>query len=829
MFKKATSRQLLSVASLFILVWHAAIGQEYWNGQIYSPVELPVRKIEKVKDSNVLGKTDGQVLIYDVHTKNLRYPEKLSYPQIQSTEYFAGVQGSNPSQSFDSPLEKSFSHLQPVDDALLSPWQQQVKIFVTAANNQRFTCSGTLIDATHVLTAGHCVYSKRKGGWVQEIEVVPAYQDGKAPFGSAKMEEIFSWSEWINKQNYNFDLAVIKIDQPLGAITGWLAYGYESYILFYKKNEFNNPGYPATAPYNGKQLYNWRGNFDFNYGEHLLYVKNKAHAGQSGSGAFHFTSNSEPTVMTVLSHGTSGTNPYTGQVRINKQKFDEIFSYLKKNKSQKLDLQPLFLKTSTDQYFSDKNFNSFSFVLYNHSIKNYQGNLKVALDLMNGDEVNTLGIKELSNFELKQQSSQFVDLQELDWSWPDELKSGKYFLRIRLLIEDDNLENNISSQNDQKQITFNRKENPFFFQVVVEKEDLSPSGGTLELDIKTTPQQNWALTSLASWINLGTVSGSGSQKVIIFIDKNPSNSSRNGQIIAQTSEQTLELSFYQPGSATIDQIVLSRGWNLISIDVDPVDPAIEKIVKSLKSNNLVQINALDKGKYLSYDPTKPSSKNTLKLLVAGTGFWIKVKEEDVLKIEGTPALDAGPPSELPPGRNLIGYIPKEPQLPQDYFKNLIDNQQLKYVIAYKNGQSIRFDPLAPQNSSLKRIENGYGYWVEIDTKASLKVMPIDENEAILADQHTSFNRDLWLTKDVEILQIPSEKNFNVNIKKGQQGTLLLMITDLNGRILKTQQVQLSGHSSYSSLVNYSQFIENTLVMSVLINGQFLGSRVYLND
>ena len=46
--------------------------------------------------------------------------------------------------------------------------------------------------------------------------VVPAYDEGLEPFGRAAAAQLHSWSGWTSSEDYDWDVAVIDLDWPIG-------------------------------------------------------------------------------------------------------------------------------------------------------------------------------------------------------------------------------------------------------------------------------------------------------------------------------------------------------------------------------------------------------------------------------------------------------------------------------------------------------------------------------------------------------------------------------------------------------------------------------------
>ncbi|MFG2290062.1 trypsin-like serine peptidase [Streptomyces sp. NPDC048595] len=149
-------------------------------------------------------------------------------------------------------------------------------------------CSGTVIqDPAHpgksnlVWTAGHCVHSGKRGGWMRNIVFVPSYNDNGAPMGQVGnlpaqqvtpygrfwADWITTSGEWINmgsEESGNggsaYDFAVLHVKPENGggkslqetvgvAIPVWFNAPSGAGVNFVRA-----VGYPAAPPYDGAQM-----------------------------------------------------------------------------------------------------------------------------------------------------------------------------------------------------------------------------------------------------------------------------------------------------------------------------------------------------------------------------------------------------------------------------------------------------------------------------------------------------------------------------------------------------------------------------------------------
>ncbi|RMG31729.1 MAG: PKD domain-containing protein [Bacteroidetes bacterium] len=182
------------------------------------------------------------------------------------------------------------------------------------------------------------------------------------------------------------------------------------------------------------------------------------------------------------------------------------------------------------------------------------------------------------------------------------------------------------------------------------------------------------------------------------------------------SDTETKTAYIQVSRFQTDVVNLKAGWNLISIDVAPEDSSIEQVFSGLKPNNLEFVTGFEGGA-IFYDPNGLPFLNTLTHLTRGFGYWVRVKEADVLQVEGVP-LDAGYKKDLDENWNLVAYLPAESSSPTAHFASLIASDNLEYVTGFDGG-AIFYDPNGlPFLNTLQLLSNGFGYWVKVKRAVS---------------------------------------------------------------------------------------------------------------
>ena len=141
-------------------------------------------------------------------------------------------------------------------DSILSyPYNTIGYFTVTYPNNGSFRCTGTLVSAYVVLTAGHCVHNNSRGGWVTAVRFYPAQYISTLgnltrPYGSntalANLKTTQNWTEISGPdefavRDYRYDYAAIQFSQAFTHTSTFMPVVYGSTI-----GTANNAGYPGN-------------------------------------------------------------------------------------------------------------------------------------------------------------------------------------------------------------------------------------------------------------------------------------------------------------------------------------------------------------------------------------------------------------------------------------------------------------------------------------------------------------------------------------------------------------------------------------------------------
>jgi V8-like Glu-specific endopeptidase len=249
------------------------------------------------------------------------------------------------------------------------PYTPTVKLFSHWPSGEVTTCSGMLVQALTLVTAGQCVYTHQAdlcpagedSCWVDDLETVPAYADGEDPFGKSGYETILTWTAWTEAENSAYDLAAVQLRYPIGASLGWLGVGFAADDSFFLNNDFSSTSYPLAAPFNGETMAEWTGHFSGVQAD-LLNLNTTGDSGQVGAGFY----GDDGIVYGILSNPDAGGE--TAITRITYEKFAAIREFIELGLPKaELDLAVFDVHAGPLWNFPGQFLNHLDFYAQNHS------------------------------------------------------------------------------------------------------------------------------------------------------------------------------------------------------------------------------------------------------------------------------------------------------------------------------------------------------------------------------------------------------------------------------------------------------------------------------
>jgi V8-like Glu-specific endopeptidase len=192
---------------------------------------------------------------------------------------------------------------QPVGDTTQFPWSSIGLLEATWRKPDRIivsTATGTLIGNRIVLTGGHCVYDP-EDGWADEVLFIPGRNGPHEPFGRAYSTRSISQRAWVEHGDNRYDLAMIVLDQPLGAQAGYMPIAVESEAFFTNRN-LNTAGYPGEIMPGDVQFHAF--GVALGAGDGLIRHVLDSEPGQSGSALWYYEPQSQERRLVGVLTGT---------------------------------------------------------------------------------------------------------------------------------------------------------------------------------------------------------------------------------------------------------------------------------------------------------------------------------------------------------------------------------------------------------------------------------------------------------------------------------------------------------------------------------------------
>ncbi len=342
-------------------------GQQPFNTDLYVPI--PLQPFTPPKDT---AYKENKLVVFNMLEKRFETVHIGNYSNNLHNNY-SPSSNEQPNEFIKSGENQDygFTDLAPADQLAEFPnypMSAIVKLFLTffnPTNNQNSfgTCSGVVVAPGFIITGGHCVKSKFDSSYVVECTVVPAYNLGSQPFGFTTTTNWYTFTQWTENGNLDYDIAIMSLSSPIGNTTGWIDLAYNSDTSFYTSpsNAFYSFGYPGYDPLGnpvfeeGERMYYMNGYMDFWLSPNRVCHNNIGYSGQSGSGLFHQDTSNNRQVLGVLSGGNLFPPYYTCHCRMDSSMlnyFNSIISPVSKIETEHLTKQILVYPNPSNGIFN---------------------------------------------------------------------------------------------------------------------------------------------------------------------------------------------------------------------------------------------------------------------------------------------------------------------------------------------------------------------------------------------------------------------------------------------------------------------------------------------
>lgn len=218
-----------------------------------------------------------------------------------------------------------------VSDPTAFPYSTAVKLYLTWGEDV-WVCSGTLIAAATVLTAGHCMYDAIDGkGWVDSIEVVPGLDGEERPYDSAWGVTFTTYHAWTDDADFAGDMGFVSLDRSVGLHAGYLDREYDDDASYYTGTSLNMNSYPAASWGDGLTQYHA---YDavIDTDDDIVYHELDTTGGTSGGGLYRYDKSSGARYLRANNSfetvDGSGTPIYNGGVRFSAQRWADLSAFI---------------------------------------------------------------------------------------------------------------------------------------------------------------------------------------------------------------------------------------------------------------------------------------------------------------------------------------------------------------------------------------------------------------------------------------------------------------------------------------------------------------------
>ena len=347
-------------------------------------------------------------------------------PETASTPAFNGI------PEFFNLNDKGLKSLDFIGKITENPGFPEEAVVYTKNLTKNDLTSATMINSAFALASGNEYRSVAQSPGLIHIASFNFIKN-ETDYEHAFATDIYFFGS--DTTDFANNLALIKLNRPLGVFTGWMGYGYHTDDDFYKETSFFITHLDLND--NVYELHKYAAKADIVYNDNFLFAPRQI---LTNGAPYYRESGAAHGILTHLAWTTDFSKYWNGATRITKEKYNIISSAISNDLPDQFDLLPLKLNMEPYKVTTGEKLEKLSFYLHNYSEATFSGQIKLHVYLSKDKSIDSTDIRLVSyTMDTQMEPLKFFNIgPSVPPEIPYTIESGKYYAGV--IIENSDAE-----------------------------------------------------------------------------------------------------------------------------------------------------------------------------------------------------------------------------------------------------------------------------------------------------------------------------------------------------------------------------------------------------
>lgn len=339
-------------------------------------------------------------------------------PKIATTPAFKGV------TEFFNLDDKGLKSLDFVGKITENPgFPEETVVYTKNLNENDLTCA-TMINSAFALASGN---EYRSVAQTPGLIHIASYNfiKNKTDYEHAFATDIYFFGA--DTTDFVNNLALIKLNRPLGVFTGWMGYGYHTDDDFYKETPFFITHLDLND--NGYELHKYAAKADIVYNDNFLFAPRQI---LTNGAPYYSESGAAHGILSHTAWTTDFSKYWNGATRITKEKYNIISTAISNDLPDQFDLLPLKLDLEPYNIKTGEKLEKLGLYVHNYSEATFSGQIKLHIYLSEDKSIDSTDIQLVSyTMDTQMTPLKFFHVgPSVPPEIPHTIKSGKYYAGV---------------------------------------------------------------------------------------------------------------------------------------------------------------------------------------------------------------------------------------------------------------------------------------------------------------------------------------------------------------------------------------------------------------